>query len=183
MTDQIDPRPRPWHLIQAEIAKLLDGVSEVEFRRLLSAFEGSPNQRWFFSGQGRSGLIARMAAMRFMHLGFECHVIGETTAPAIRKGDHFVLICGSGRTPVSKGFSDIARSEGAELIVVTHKPNSEIALDANVLLTVPMADTTQFGGTLFEQGAIILLDCVALELARKTKNAHDKMWQRHTNLQ
>lgn len=181
MTDHIEPRP--WNSIQAEIIKLLDKVSEEEFRQLLSVFEGSSNRRWFFSGQGRSGLIAQMAAMRFMHLGFECHVTGEATAPAVRKGDYFVLVCGSGRTPVSKSFAEIAHAEGAELIVVTHKPNSEIAHDADVLLTVPMGETMQFGGTLFEQGALILLDCLALELVKKTDDAHNRMWQRHTNLQ
>ena len=37
------------------------------FVDLSSEMRGSP--RWFFSGQGRSGLVAEMAAMRFMHIG------------------------------------------------------------------------------------------------------------------
>jgi 6-phospho-3-hexuloisomerase len=85
-----------------------------------------------------------------MHLGFECHVTGEATAPAVRKGECIMLICGSGRTPVSKGFAEIAAAEGVKLIVVTHKPDSEIAGLADVLLKVPMRETVEFGGTVAE---------------------------------
>lgn len=30
---------------------------------------GRTGMRWFFSGQGRSGLVAQTVSMRFMHLG------------------------------------------------------------------------------------------------------------------
>jgi len=174
---------QPWLIIQSEITSLLSLVSADELRSLKDLFREASDQRWFFSGQGRSGLIAQMAAMRFMHLGFRCHVAGEATAPAIRSEDKLLLICGSGRTPISKGFAEIAKSEGAQLALVTHKPDSELAEKADLLLTIPMNETVQFGGTLFEQVTLILLDWVALELARETADIHKAMWWRHTNLQ
>ncbi len=104
-----------------------------------------------------------MAAMRFMHFGYATHVIGEATAPAVRAGDGFLLVCGSGQTPVSLGFATIAKAEGALLVLVTHKPDSRLAGIADVVLPVPMAGSRQFGGSLFEQCTLILLDSIALE--------------------
>ena len=40
----------------------------------------------------------KMAAMRLMHLGLTVHVVGETTAPAIRSNDLLLAASGSGTT-------------------------------------------------------------------------------------
>ncbi len=50
-----------------------------------------------------------MAAMRFMHMGREAHVVGEATAPSIRAGDGLVIVSGSGETAVSVNFARIAK--------------------------------------------------------------------------
>ena len=173
---------RPWLAVEQEVTELLARIDPQAFHSLLQAF-AAKGRRWFFSGQGRSGLIAQMAAMRFMHLGYDVHVVGEATAPSVRAADALVLICGSGQTPISVGFATVAKSEGAHLILLTHKPQSKLAGLADVLLPIPMADTAQFGGSLFEQCCLILLDSIALELARQIPDAHSAMWRRHTNLQ
>ena len=49
-----------------------------------------------------------MAAMRFMHLGRDSHVLGEATAPSVRHGDVLVAVSGSGETPVTVAFARIA---------------------------------------------------------------------------
>jgi 6-phospho-3-hexuloisomerase len=178
-----ETQPQPWQPVQNEISGALALIDPREFYALLNAFEAKKG-RWFFSGQGRSGLVAQMAAMRFMHLGFDVHVVGEATAPAVRHGDRLFLVCGSGQTSVSVGFAEIAKTEGAELILLTHKPRSRLAAMADLVLTVPMKATAQFGGSLFEQCSIILLDSIALRLAGDTATEqHSEMWRRHTNLQ
>jgi 6-phospho-3-hexuloisomerase len=142
-------RSRPWRVVEQEISDLLSRVETQAFERLLQAF-GVKGRRWFFSGQGRSGLVAQMAAMRFMHAGYDVHVLGEVTAPSVRRGDGLVLVCGSGQTPISVGLAGVAKSEGAKLVVLTHKPHSKLAGMADVLLSIPMETTVQFGGSLFE---------------------------------
>lgn len=62
---------------------------------------GKTGMRWFFTGQGRSGLVAQMVAMRFMHLGLNTHFIGEASAPSIQLEDVLILISGSGATQVT----------------------------------------------------------------------------------
>ncbi len=173
---------RPWQVVQDEVVGLLALIDRHAFDAALNAFR-EKDRRWFFSGQGRSGLVAEMAAMRFMHLGYTAHVVGETTAPAVRAGDGFLLICGSGQTPVSLGFAAIAKAEGAKLVLVTHKPGSRLAGMADIVLPIPMEGTSQFGGSLFEQCALILLDSAVLSLTWDRTDAHSGMWQRHTNMQ
>ncbi|WP_292240686.1 SIS domain-containing protein [Mesorhizobium sp.] len=165
-----------------EIADLLGRIDADAFARLVQAFDDL-DQRWFFSGQGRSGLVAQMSAMRFMHLGRTVHFVGEVSAPSIRKGDALLVISGSGETPVSTGFARIARAEGAKVVTLTHKPAATLAGIADVTLHVPVEESEQFGGSLFEQSCLVLLDSVVLGLARQIADAHKLMLYRHTNLQ
>ncbi len=48
---------------------------------------------------------------------------------------------------------------------------------------MPVEKTQQFGGSLFEQVSLILLDAIVLELARNIPDAHQRMHYRHGNLQ
>ncbi|CAM5774613.1 hexulose-6-phosphate isomerase [Labrys miyagiensis] len=181
--DQFETSPaRPWLAVGQEIASLLENIDPAAFERVVAAFE-TRDRRWFFSGQGRSGLSAQMAAMRFMHIGHEVHFLGEVTAPSVRKGDGLLIISGSGQTPVSVGFAQIAKAEGATVIALTHKPQSRLAGIADIVLPVPVEKTAQFGGSLFEQACLILLDAVILDLASRIPDAHEQMWHRHTNMQ
>ncbi len=173
---------RPWMAVGQEIADLLERIDAQSFSRVVRAFDDEA-RRWFFSGQGRSGLAAQMAAMRFMHLGRKAHFVGEPTAPSIRAGDGLVLVSGSGETSVSVNFARIAKGEGAEVVLLTHKPESTLARIADAVLVVPVEKTQQFGGSLFEQASLILLDAVVLELARNIPDAHQCMHHRHANLQ
>ena len=180
-TEQTD-RSRPWLAVGREIADLLDRIDAESFLGVVQAFDDE-TRRWFFSGQGRSGLCAQMAAMRFMHLGRDVHFVGEATAPSIREGDGLVIISGSGETSVSVNFARIAKSEGAHVILLTREPKSTLSGIADVTLVAPVTVTRQFGGSLFEQSSLILLDAIVLELARRIPDADQRMLQRHTNLQ
>lgn len=181
----------PIREIAAEATAALAAVDRAEFAALRALFEsgfavGGPSaaRRWFFSGQGRSGLVAQMAAMRFMHLGFETHVVGESTAPSVRAGDGLVLISGSGRTPVSLSFARIAHREGSAVAAVTASPDSPITEIADVALCVAAAaETKQFGGSLFEQCVLLVLDALVLDLAAGSQATRALMARRHTNMQ
>jgi 6-phospho-3-hexuloisomerase len=48
---------------------------------------------------------------------------------------------------------------------------------------VPVEQMAQFGGSLFEQSSLVLLDAIVLELARGIPDAHQRMSRRHANLQ
>ena len=124
-----------------------------------------------------------MAAMRFMHMGRLAHFVGEPTAPSIRTGDGLALVSGSGETPVSIHFARIAKAERAEIVLVTRQPKSTLAMLADVVLPASVGTSDQFGGSLFEQVSLILLDAIVLEIAASLPDAHQRMLHRHTNFQ
>jgi 6-phospho-3-hexuloisomerase len=168
--------------VGAEVAHLLDQIDPREFEALVEEFR-DPGRRWFFSGQGRSGLVAAMVAMRFMHLGRIAHVQGEATAPSIRQGDGILLFSGSGETPITLHVAEIARREGARVVAVTHESQSTIVKEADTTLTLAARPSIQFGGSLFEQAALIVLDAVVYALADASPAVYQRMAHAHTNLQ
>jgi 6-phospho-3-hexuloisomerase len=168
--------------VRDEVFALLSAVPAGHLARAAALF-ADRGRRWFCGGQGRSGLVAQMAAMRLMHVGFDVHVVGEATAPAIGRGDGLLMVSGSGETPVSLHLATTARRFGARLLVVTARADSTLAGLADTVIEVPAIETSQFGGTLFEQSALLLLDAVALDITGGDRKAYASMQRRHTNLQ
>ena len=175
-------RSGAWLAVGREIAETLDRVDAQALQRFVDMFRDE-RRRWFFSGQGRSGLVAEMAAMRFMHLGRPAHFVGEATAPSIQSGDGLCLVSGSGETPIAVHFARIAKTAGALIALLTRAPNSALAQLADCVLSAPIETTRQFGGSLFEQTSLILLDAIVLELMQALPDPHRTMLNRHTNLQ
>jgi 6-phospho-3-hexuloisomerase len=116
-------------------------------------------------------------------VGFDAHAVGEATAPAIGDGDGLVVISGSGETPVTLHLAALAHDVGAHILAVTTRADNTLAHLAHVVIEVPTGGTGQFGGTLFEQSALLLLDAVILEITTGDPRAYAVMQARHTNLQ
>jgi 6-phospho-3-hexuloisomerase len=170
-------------LVQNEVSELLDRVDSDALDRLADAL-WDRGRRWFLTGQGRSGLVARCSAMRLMHLGHRVHVVGEATAPAIEAADGLLVFSASGETVTTRGFVSVATRIGATVVVLTAAPGSTLARQADFVLEIPARSTTQqFGGSLFEQGALLVMDAVALALSGGSSEVYLAMQHRHANLQ
>lgn len=168
--------------IQAELATVVQAVTMDDFTSFVQLFSDI-NRRMFFSGQGRSGLIAQMTAMRFMHLGYRSHFVGDVTAPSVRDGDAILFISGSGTTPATVRWAKTARCEGACVGAITSDLNSDLAQLADFALHLRTDHTRQFGGSLFEQSSLIVLDSITMHLAGQNVDAKKTMAHRHSNLQ
>ncbi len=83
-------------LVLTENRQVLEKVSYLPVAQLAQAIVDS--KRIFVSGEGRSGLVLRMFAMRLMHLGCQDYVVGETITPSIQAGDLLIDCSGSGST-------------------------------------------------------------------------------------
>lgn len=171
-----------WQRVGDEITAVLDRVDPAVMTAA-GRYLAQPSGRWFFTGQGRSGLVARMAAMRFMHLGRTAHVIGEATAPSVAEGDHVVALSKTGTTPVTLHLAQGARRAGADVLAVTADPASPLADLATAVLAVPDPGSAQFAGSLFEQTALLLLDSLVLDLGGADSDVQAAMHRRHANLQ
>ncbi|GAA2574556.1 6-phospho-3-hexuloisomerase [Winogradskya consettensis] len=145
----------------------------------------------FLVGNGRSGFVARMAAMRLMHVGLATHVVGETTTPAIAADDVLIAVSGSGSTNAIVYAARQATDSGATVVAVTANPGSDLAKVAKVVLLVPAPEKTdhgdargsqQYAGSLFEQVVLFAFEGVFNSLWQASGTDAGKMYKRHANL-
>ena len=176
--------------ILAEMRTALDQVPPEGPERLLEAILSA--RRIYVAGGGRSGLMARAFAMRLMHLGLTTYVVGETTTPAIRSGDLLLSCSASGRTHVTVLVSRVAREAGARIFAITATPDSPMAQLADEMIAIPAPakrsqppaqESVQYGGSLFEQALLALLDAIAAEIGRRLGTAPQDLDSRHANLE
>ena len=172
---------KEYELILAEIRQVLDAVDAASADRFANAIASA--NRVFVAGCGRTGLMARAFAMRVMHLGRTAFVAGETTAPAIGKGDLLIVCSGKGAKESLVSFMREAARAGARCAAVTAEPASPVARLANHVVVLPAGQSRQFGGSLFEQSLLIFLDGLVIRLAETGGITHDLMKARHANLE
>ena len=136
--------------------------------------------RIFVCGAGRSGL-ALMGKCAF--------VAGETTTPAIGKGDLLLAASASGTTPGVCRNAEIAKRAEAAVYVITAAPQSALAQE-NRALVLPCrhknsgaGEGMQPMGSLFERALLILLDGCVLSCMEKMQETGKSMRERHANLE
>ncbi|WP_200978636.1 6-phospho-3-hexuloisomerase [Echinicola sp. 20G] len=145
----------------------------------------------FLIGAGRTGFMVRAAAMRLMHLGYAVHVVGETTTPAIGKGDVLIAASGSGTTGSIVRAAQTAFKEGAEVICFTTNRESHLAELAQYTIVVPAAGkqdhhgtvSAQYAGSLFEQSFLLLFDALIQHLWKIGGSTPEELWKRHANME
>ncbi len=152
----------------------------------------------FLMGAGRSGLAARAFAMRLMHMGFQVHVVGETTAPAVQAEDLVIAVSGSGETTSIANLGSISKKLGSKLATITSNKDSTLGKLSDVVVIIPgrpkedidyedyqerrMIGYTRLAplGTVFEISALVFMDAVITELMVKTGASEDELKKRHT---
>ena len=176
--------------ILSEVQGTLARVSPEGLERLTE--EILKAQRIYVAGGGRSGLMARALAMRLMHLGLVTYVVGETTTPAIQSGDLLLACSASGQTHVTVLVSHVAREAGARVFAITAMPDSPMAAQADETIIVPAPSkltspeagpSAQYGGSLFEQALLVLLDAVSAEIGQRLGKPPQELDSRHANLE
>lgn len=108
---------------------------------------------------------------------------GKVTAPSISEGDRLLMLSASGETPVSLHLARRAAELGAQVVAITTRADSSLAVIADVVVAVPVHGSRQFGGSLFEQASLVLFDALIIDLTRDDADAYAVMRRRHTNLE
>ena len=148
------------------------------------------HKRIFVYGTGRSGLMLKAFAMRLMQLGLNSFVVGETTTPAVQKGDLLILASASGETESVNIMAKSALNQRIDLAIICASNTSTLAKlqTPNILLQ----SGTKFNksqvskqplGSLFEQMLLIIFDTVILVMSKKQKSSNNDMAQRHARLE
>ncbi|MFJ2553871.1 6-phospho-3-hexuloisomerase [Microbacterium sp. NPDC087591] len=178
--------------VQSEVDAALRSLADTDsaaISALADAVRGA--DRVFLLGAGRSGLALRMTAMRLMHLGLTAFVVGDTTTPAIARGDLLLTATGSGTTTGIVRAATTAHGLGAAVATITTAPGSPVAALSSVVVTVPAAGkldrsgaaSAQYAGSLFEQTVVLLGDALFHALWQRSGLSADELWPRHSNLE
>jgi 6-phospho-3-hexuloisomerase len=173
------------HDIVSNIKDAIDSLNETRIKKMVSVLHEvkNKNRKVFVVGEGPSGLVAKALAMRLAELSYDVFVIGETITSAVEKGDVFIVISESGRTPLVLEAAKIAKEKvGAKIISVTASDGSPISKLADLLLIVKtksieaddeeMYLSTQLTGSyvssrraIFQLAAGCILEAIVSELA------------------
>lgn len=147
-------------------------------------------ERLYFYAVGRCGLVVRMFAMRLMHLGYTCHVVGDVTTPAISPRDLLVVASGSGTTPTTVTIADNALSRGVPVILLTNHPAAPLASRVSRVIVIPGVhkhaqgfSSQQPTGSLFEQMLLCFLEEVVCHYMRARRLESAALMERHANLE
>ena len=136
----------------------------------------------FLTGEGRSGLIARGFAMRLAQLGMAAHVAGETATPAAEAGDLLVALSASRAHPGDQRAMEAAEQRGVRVALLTAEADS-LPAETDLVLRIPGGPSEQFGGSLFEETALLVLDALVLLLQQRLSQSNEDMQSRHTTLE
>jgi len=159
------------------IRNALKGVDPKQTEQLVARVLSS--KRIFLYGAGRSGFVARSFTMRLKHLGMPIvrMSIDPTTPPTT--DDCAIIISGTGETPSSVDYANLATGGGAPVFALTHARDSTLARSgAHVVLLSHEASPQQAAaaplGTIFEEAALVYLDSlVAVLMGRLGQNESD----------
>lgn len=172
-----------------ELRTLLEQVPEREVDGALQALLGA--ERIFLLGAGRTGLVMEMLAMRLVQLGKVAFVVGDSTTPAIRRGDLLVVGSGSGETSSVVLLTKRAVQAGARVVAFVGERESALGRLGQVIVSFPGATSKTEGemashlplASAFELALLILVDCIVGMAAETSGIRHERMSARHANLE
>lgn len=113
-------------------------IKSESIEQLLREIEGANSV--FVVGVGRSGEIAKCYAMRETQMDLlykKIYVAGESTTPAIKRGDAAIGITSSGETDSVNNLLAKYKKKGARIIIVTSKSSSTAGKMADVIINIP----------------------------------------------
>lgn len=172
-----------------ELGELVQQVRAEEVQALLDSILQA--QRIFVAGQGRSGLLMKMFALRLMQLGLAVFVVGDATTPAIGAGDLLIVCSASGETPGAVSPARRAREAGAQVAVIVSRTGSSLSKLAQHTVLVP-GETPKVSllqssrlplASVLEQAMLVVLDGVICSLAHGMGQSNQSMMARHANLE
>jgi len=177
------------HIILEENLKLANELNTKQLDVLTHEIKSA--NRIFVMAAGRSALALKMAAMRFMHLGYTVYVVGEVVTPAILEGDLLLVASGSGTTSTVVSAAEKAKKQNANVIAITADAQSKLAEIGNHIVLINAATKTDFGvsvssqyaGSLFEQFTLFVLESVFMTLWQQSGLTKEDLWPKHANLE
>ncbi|KAF5083993.1 3-hexulose-6-phosphate isomerase [anaerobic digester metagenome] len=178
--------------------QVIDLINEEEVDKMIDSILNA--ESIFIVGSGRSELMGMAFAMRLMHLGFNVHVVGDVTTPAIKDTDCLIAISGSGETKAVTMAAETASETGAKVVAITANTTSTLGKKADVIVNIESKtkepwkhytshvlkgqydDMTPMG-TLFEDSTHLFLDGLIAEFMARLGKKEVDLKKRHATIE
>lgn len=173
--------------VSQEIENVCKTVDEAELEKLAGEIDNAKNI--YISGNGRSGLVGEMIAMRLMHSGYSVFVIGETTTPAFKENDLLIILSGSGKGHSVKTMTEKAKALRGRTALVTAGIDVPSGSDFDTVLHINAStknndiQTIQPLGNQFDQSMHLILDSLIIHLNETANRDNEAIKARHFNLE
>lgn len=166
-----------------EVEKILAKDHKAKVKEVIECIMNA--DKIFVYGVGRSGLVAKGFAIRLVQLGSQVYFIGDIATPIVDDKSLVLVVSATGETMSAIQTANICRRVGADVVVITAKPQSKLAHAGNIIFTLKTEVTDESKklaplGTLFEDAAMILLDGVVAELMVRMGQDGKSMRSRHS---
>ncbi len=177
-------------MVLNECERSLMAISEEDTEEFINILNAANSI--FFVGVGRVLLSLEALAKRLAHIGFDTHIVGEITEPAIKKGDVLIVGSGSGESMFPRLVAEKAKNFGAVIVMIGSNRASSIARLADYMIRVPTNTKLQLDDeikseqimtSLFEQFLLLYGDIVAKIIVEKNNIDISSLWQYHANLE
>ena len=143
-----------------------------------------------FYGIGASGLVCMDAQQKFTRIGKICFAYTDghsqlTAASLLTKGDVAVLISNSGDTLDILSTLSVAKAKGASIIAITRYAKSELACQADIVLSISTPEITIRSGAMGSRIAMLnIIDILFAGVASADyKNVKKYLIETHNVLQ
>jgi 6-phospho-3-hexuloisomerase len=172
-----------------EHSNALLSVDPGEVEKLLDAIAASRNKAVFVWGIGRMQCSARAFTMRLMHMGFNAHVIFDTTCPNLGAGD--LLIVNAACTTIDHTIMAFAKRLGVRMAAITANPRSKAAKLCDIVVSLKAQThggrsyeipSVQPMASLFEQTIFTFEDVLIQLLMRRMGISAEMMAKKHINV-
>lgn len=166
-----------------EIAQVYEKIDVAELKKAENLIFSHFNMQIVGVGAGRMGYSLQAFIMRLSHLGFNSYMLGDTTTPRIGEGDLVIVNSSSGETKSIVKYSEIAKSHGASIFVLTGGNNSSLERIADFTLRYDPIESKQLMKTVYEQFTFLLFDKIAESLAVKVPLTREEIYENHSILE
>lgn len=173
--------------LSTEITEVLRNVNTEEIDQAAELI--SQADHIFIQGNGRSGLVGKMAAMRLMHSGYHIHVVGETTTPSFTENDLLIVLSGSGKGSSLEKMIAKVNALGGKTLLVTATDDKAVTSNFDSAICIKAStkhndiQTIQPLGNQFDQSMHIILDALIIKLNMQTGTTNADLKQKHFNLE
>ncbi|AEG18755.1 MAG: 6-phospho-3-hexuloisomerase [Methanobacterium paludis] len=178
--------------------KVIDQIDEEQVDKMIDSILNAEST--FIVGSGRSELMGKAFAMRLMHLGFDVHIVGDVTTPAIKETDCLIAISGSGETKAVTMAAGTAKETGATVVGITANTSSTLGKRIDIAVNIESKtkepwkhytsnvlkgnydDLTPMG-TLFEDSTHLFLDGLIAEFMARLGKKEIDLKKRHATIE